>query len=98
VQNYTTHCVPFNYLDLLDNLSFGSFAEAYAYCVGKCDSTPGCVEIWVANDCTSGPTSSWCLIGAADTGSNFDMGWTSSEIQCNYPPIPACAGWYDLVH
>ena len=64
---------PFNYLDLFDNLSFGSFQEAYAYCVAKCDSAPGCVEIWVANDCDGGPTASWCLTGAADTGSNSDL-------------------------
>lgn len=96
MQTYSNHCVPFNYLDLQSDLSFASFDQAYAHCVVACDSDPQCVEIWVAYDCNAGPTASWCLTGAKDTGSNFDFGWTSNEIQCNYSPIPMCAGWYKL--
>jgi hypothetical protein len=96
VQSYTNNCVPFNYLNIFGN--FGTFASAdaaRAACVVLCDETPGCVKIWTAHDCDGGSTPSWCLLSAVDTG-NSDKGWASNEIQCSYPPIPACAEWYDL--
>jgi hypothetical protein len=99
VQSYMNRCIPFNYLELELPLPAVSFDDAYAKCVALCDSdTRGCVKMWVAyEDCTAKTGPYMCLTGAADPGPLATFGWTASEIQCNYPPGPTCAGWYALV-
>jgi hypothetical protein len=97
VQSYTAKCVPYNYLDLHSNFgTFPSFEALYAACAAQCDSEAGCKQIWVAHDCDGGETVSWCMTGTQDTGSSVDKGWNANEIQCSYPPIPACGEWYNL--
>jgi hypothetical protein len=98
VQSYTQECIPFNYLELELPLPATSFDDAYATCAALCDGDArGCVQIWVAHGCDAAKTGPYmCLTGAADPGPLATFGWRGHEIQCDYTPAPACAGWYGV--
>jgi len=77
VQTYTTHCIPFNYLDLLDSLpsSVISYEDAFTYCALQCGeqfrlcANLGELRTWSSQN-RSVLVSDWC---PGPNTSNFDM-------------------------
>lgn len=95
VQSYTSHCVPYNYLNLFTSVPATTYYEAYQYCAQQCASNASCVQMWVSytpGTPRTGPF--WCLTGGGGDTISSDNQWNAGEIQCNYPPIGANGDWY----
>ncbi|OAQ59918.1 hypothetical protein VFPPC_10011 [Pochonia chlamydosporia 170] len=98
VSSYNNNCVPFNYLTLNDDVQGIplTYDGIFQYCAAKCAADPSCGQIWVANNDPITRTGLWCMTGGKQSTSNFDYTWTSSEIQCAYPPIGKYGTWYSI--